>query len=196
MSIPFYFILTYSIYTFFLPAEHYIGLGTSGNYFRLNNNRSSPHLLWRYGPSISYSNSIKWKESYFINSSMSYTAYISESNWNRKDRISHKLSSWDVYIKSDFHFINTGIGLGTNMSVFNLKLPVELKFSYHNLLKGSFYSRRDFVTHSIEYNEEDDYWYEGNGYSLGLNIKILHNRFKDQKLIPYMKYNFIDTTYL
>ncbi len=196
MFLPFYFTLAYSVYTFFLPAEHYIGLGVSGNYFRDNNNSDNGHLLWRYGPSISYSNSINLKEFYFINSSISYTAFLSESNWDTREDISHKLFSRDVYVKSDFYFINTGIGLGTNMNVFNLELPVEMKLSYHYLSNGSFYSKKEYVTHSVEYNEDGDYWYEGNGYSLGLDIKILHNRYYDQRLIPYLKYNFIDTTYL
>ncbi len=199
MFLPFYFTLAYSVYTFILPADHFLDVGASGNYFRLNRISGIPnqyHLLWRYGPSVSYSNSIKWNDIYFINSSISYTAYISESNCNSKDCISHKLTSWDVYVKSNFHFINTGIGFGTNMSVFNLELPMEVNLSYHYLSNGSFYLRKNYTSHIVEYNEDDDYWFEGNGYSFGVGIKILHNRFHDQKLIPYMKYNFIDTTYL
>ncbi len=192
----------YSLGTIFLPADHYIGFGVSGNYFdsRIAQEGSETYLglKWRYGPVLSYTNSIYVREDVFITSSLSYSAYISESRRNIDGEGYIWLDERNEYINSDFQFFDASFGVGVNMKMNNMTIPIELRYSYHDLYFGTFYGFvfLDDGSKVFTYNGDKRYKYKGAGRSIGINISIIFEKNQDQKLFPYFKYNFLDTTHL
>ncbi len=202
MLIPFHLVIAYSLGTFFLPADHYLGLGVSGNYFysRIESDGDETYLglKWRYGPVLSYTNSIYVREDVFISSSLSYSAYISESRRNIDGEGYIWLKDREEYIKSDFQFFNASFGVGVNLKMNNIKLPFALTYSFHDLYYGTFYGYNYFDDGTIvfSYNEDKGYIYKGAGRSMGINVRIVFDKNTKQKFFPYFKYNFLDTTHL
>jgi len=202
MVIPFHLVIVYSLGTYFLPADHYLGLGFSGNYFdsRISSEwqDSDVVLHWRYGPVLSYTNSIYVNESVFLSSSLSYSAYMSESRRNDWGEGYIWLEDRDNLIKSDFQFIDAGFGVGVNMKMNKITLLTEIRYSYHDLYFGTFYSFRvrGGGSETPSYNDGYNYRYRGAGRSMGINMRIVFKKKLDQNFFPYLKYNFIDTTHI
>lgn len=202
MVIPFHLVIAYSLGTIFLPANHYLGLGVSGNYFdsliASEWSETDVALNWRYGPVLSYTNSIYMSENIFFTSSLSYSTYISISRRNDDGEGYIWLDDRDNYIKSDFQFFDAGFGIGVNLKMNKIILPFAVTYSFHNLYYGTFYSYGFFDdgTKFFSYNEYNDYKYRGGGRSVGIEVKMLTDKKNTPKLVPYVKYNFIDTTHI